>query len=81
MLSPTIGTSFRGIALTSKGLAVRALNSGLADARQAVLPSDIRYTSENRHVVPKFFYLCQGLPFEISHESLIKATLEAIILR
>lgn len=76
-LAPTVGQSFRGIALTSKGLAIRALNSDLSAARQAILPADVRCTDANRHVVPKFFFLRQGFPFEISHESVIKATMEA----
>eukprot|EP00438_Fugacium_kawagutii_P020750 Skav227427 [mRNA] locus=scaffold1986:183488:186964:- [translate_table: standard] len=79
-LGSAMGDPCRGVAITAKGLALRADNAKLAEARQLVLQGDIRFGDLNRHVVARFMYQAQGYPFELSHESLIKSTKEALSL-
>ncbi len=68
---------FRGLALTSRGIAIRTTHHQLAEARQRVLQADTRFTEENRSVICKVFWQAQGFPFAISHQSIIKAVGQA----
>ena len=77
-LGLSLADAFVGLALTPKGIAIRVLNKAIAAARDVILQGDIRFTSENRHVIPTFVFLAQGFPFEISHEGIIKAVTKAV---
>ena len=77
-LGQALNTAFAGIALTSKGLAIRAMNASLAEARSAILQDDVRFTDRNRHVVTRHFFLAQGFPFGVSHEAIVESIFEAI---
>eukprot|EP00438_Fugacium_kawagutii_P021046 Skav222602 [mRNA] locus=scaffold5038:84726:87845:+ [translate_table: standard] len=73
----SLGDSFRGLALSSRGVCIRACNESLAAARQLILQGDIRFNDTNRHVVCKHTYIAQGYPFAVSHECIIEATKKA----
>ena len=78
LLGESVGDGYRGLALTAKGVAIRASNAKLADARALVLQTDMRFTDLNRAVVSKYVFICQGYPWAISHKSLIEATFTAV---
>ena len=71
-LGESLEGSFVGLALTSKGLAIRALNSALASAREIVLQGDVRFNDVNKHVVCQHIFLAQGFPFHASHSNVIE---------
>ena len=68
---------YRGLALTSKGVAIRADNKHLESARLTVLQSDTRFNEQNRKVICRYFWQAQGFPFAISHQSIIEAVGQA----
>ena len=68
---------YRGLALTSKGVAIRADNKHLETARLTVLQSDTRFNEHNRKVVCRYYWQAQGFPFAISHQSIIEAVGQA----
>ena len=68
---------FAGIALTRRGLAVRAWNDNIASIRRAVLPTDPRLTKENMSVVPKFPFKSSGWPPAIEPCFVVTSTLQA----
>ena len=70
-------TGFAGIALTRRGLAVRAWNDNIASIRRAVLPTDPRLTKENMHVVPRFPFNSSGWPPAIQPCFVVSSTLQA----
>ena len=78
LLGESVGDGYRGLALTAKGVAIRASNAKLADARALVLQTDMRFTDLNRALVSKYVFICQGYPWAISHKSLIEATFTAV---
>ena len=78
LLGESVGDGYRGLALTAKGVAIRASNAKLVDARALVLQTDMRFTDLNRAVVSKYVFICQGYPWAISHKSLIEATFTAV---
>ena len=77
-LGNALDKAFAGVALTTKGLAIRAMNASLAEARSAILQEDVRFTGRNRHVVTRYFFLAQGYPFGVTHEAIIESMYEAI---
>ena len=77
-LGLSLSEDFAGLALTPKGIAIRVMNKAIAHAREVILQGDIRFTPENRHVIPTFVFLAQGFPFEISHEGIIKSVAKAV---
>lgn len=77
-LGLSLKDEFAGLALTPKGIAIRVMNKAIAQAREVILQGDIRFTAENRHVIPNFVFLAQGFPFEISHDGIIKAVAKAV---
>lgn len=68
---------FAGIALTRRGLAVRAWNPNIAAIRKAVLPTDPRLTPENLSVVPRFSFQSSGWPPAIEPCSIVASTKQA----
>ena len=76
-LGKALEKAFAGIALTAKGLAIRSMNTNLAEARAAILQDDVRFTDRNRHVVTRHVFLAQGYPFGVSHEAIIESIFEA----
>lgn len=76
-LGVSLGDSFRGLALTPKGVSIRSSNDALGPARQLVLQGDVRFNDTNRHVICKYTYMAQGYPFEVSHDCIIEATFKA----
>eukprot|EP00438_Fugacium_kawagutii_P022746 Skav214760 [mRNA] locus=scaffold1230:96572:100261:- [translate_table: standard] len=76
-LGASLGEPFRGLAMTPKGVCIRACNKALAPARQLVLQGDVRFNESNRHVICRFTYIAQGYPFAISHACIIEATHKA----
>lgn len=68
---------YRGLALTSKGVAIRADNKHLESARLTLLQSDTRFNEQNRKVICRYFWQAQGFPFAISHQSIIEAVGQA----
>ena len=74
-LGETLEGSFMGIALTGKGLAIRAANNDLKKARAAILHSDSRFNESNGHVICRKIWIAQGFPFAISHDAVIQAIL------
>eukprot|EP00438_Fugacium_kawagutii_P012922 Skav226145 [mRNA] locus=scaffold1065:114686:118699:+ [translate_table: standard] len=73
-LGHSLGSSFVGLAVTPKGLCIRAANTDLAAARQLILQGDVRFSDSNRHVVCRYTYTAQGYPFAVSHQCVIEAT-------
>ena len=71
-LGESLEGGFVGLALTSKGLAIRALNNSLANARDIVLQGDVRFNEINKHVVCQHIFLAQGFPFHASHSNVIE---------
>ena len=76
-LGESLEGSYVGLALTSKGLAIRALNSALASARDIVLQGDVRFNEVNKHVVCQHIFLAQGFPFHASHSNVIEGIFKA----
>lgn len=76
-LGEAIGDSFFGLALTARGICIRCSNTGLKDARAAILQRDVRFTDANRHIVCKHYFVAQGFPFNMSHSAIINAVLKA----
>lgn len=77
-LGQALGDPFRGLALTNKGIAIRADNAHLAAARKLVLADDVRFTDLNRGTIIRKTYIAQGYPFQMSHASLIETTHAAV---
>lgn len=77
-LGETLSDDYRGLAYTSKGIAIRVANKAISNGRAVVLQSDNRFTEDNRAVVCNHYYLAQGFRFDMSHSSIIKATLQAL---
>lgn len=67
-----------GLALTRRGLAPRAWDSGIAAVRRAVLPTDGRLTKDNISVVPKVQFQSTGWPAAIEPASVVSSTLQAV---
>lgn len=72
-LGSSLEESFRGIALTFKGLAVRCDNKNLSKARMTILQGDSRYNATNRDVIIRYTWLAQGFPFQMNHDGIISA--------
>ena len=70
-------TGFAGIALTRRGLAVRAWHDNIASIRRAVLPTDPRLTKENMHIVPRFPFNSSGWPPAIEPCFVVSSALQA----
>ena len=66
-----------GIVVTRRGLALRIWTKHIAQARQALLPSDSRLTDENRNVIPKLAFQASGWPAGADPASVVKSVLEA----
>lgn len=73
-LGHSLGESFRGLALTPKGVCIRAANDALGAARKLILQGDVRFCDLNRHVICRHMYTAQGFPFAVSHECVTQAT-------
>ena len=77
-LGVTLGDkAFYGLALTPKGIAIRACNSCISQARSTIMQDDIRFTELNRATIVKFFFLAQGFSFDMSHSAIIEAIHQA----
>ena len=77
-LGQTLGDkAFYGLALTPKGIAIRACNSCIARARATILQDDIRFSDINRATIAKHFFLAQGFSFDMSHAAIIEAIHQA----
>ena len=77
-LGEALDVAYAGLALTNKGIAIRAWNENLNEARATVLQDDVRFNPKNRGIVINFIYLVQGYPFGISHEAIIESLHQAL---